>query len=694
MKKAIVSLLLLFAVLLALPAHAQTDPYRMAGDALHAIVLRTEEGDIPLGSGVLFMKNNIILTAEACCPDGQLVIIGADGEHAVTRRMDLEGSGAFLLEMDPPSASEPLPLSDYSAYALPQVFGVDGKGQWHDTNLYKVIYTLYRGREALVFAAEEGLMPGALVADEKGALVGVTVAQNAEGVGMYTAVDASALRKLLTGEPAPNQVSNPTLEYTWEDGVLSITWPEDGHTDGLYALLVSAGENLYYTTYKTKGLERRFDLILAPGHTYHLQVKWIENEQAEISADWSNTVAFTAPAETFTDHGFTQECYLAKAPAGTEVSELLDRVTRVTPDQLADADTAWYLQVINRYDVSGEIELPLTVELIAPDKQFFFYDSGYLFSPEYEKNDAFCVSIAELLADCTQFSGSGAFQPGEYTLRYAIGGKAAGECVFTVGEAGDEMQQDPGRSREEKQNAPAVQQEASAGFVTDVTVTHKNGLITLDWANAADLPRGEASYTAFIQYEGNTYYTYHEMVSGAMDTSFFSLPDRWCAVWVVWTKEGSATDYYPQDEAQYTMIDAGLYIPAFQKNGFRNIACSLTNATVEAGVYLPEMPITRQNLNSGGVCFQTHDVYDAGVSSPEHPLLIALYTPEGYVFFQEGYYTFDPSLSGGDIWATDITDILTDYDAMAHGKAWPSGEYRICYYIDGCEAGRIEFTLP
>ena len=136
--------------------------------------------------------------------------------------------------------------------------------------------------------------------------------------------------------------------------------------------------------------------------------------------------AYTVPESSFTLYGFTQECYLASAPAGEEVTGVLPEMTPVTAAALTAQDAARYLQVINRYDVDGEIEYPMSLELLAPDGQFYFSEHIYLFSPEYEADDCFAMPLDELFATCAEFSG-GMLPSGEYRVRYTIAGKIAGE---------------------------------------------------------------------------------------------------------------------------------------------------------------------------------------------------------------------------------------------------------------------------
>lgn len=426
-----IPLLMLTIVLLlcSLPVHAEGEAYDRIDHALYRIVRRTAEGDVTLGSGVLFLDQNVILTAESCCKEGNLFAVGSDGEHAVQAMEKAGKSGVVLLELATPSAAEPLMLTDYDTEILYGVFGADAYGNTGAVPLYQVLYGMYRGQDSLVLSAEEGLLPGALVADEKGNVVALTVAQQGEGLGMYAALDSDSLYNALIGSSGTEQFL--PLQASWNDGFLNITWTDQVRTDGLYIITVSGDVNTYYTTFEVESTERGIQLAAPPGHTYYMQVQWSATAEDASAPVWSAMTAYTIPETALTLYGFTQECYLASAPAGQEVTDVLPEMSPVTAAALMEEGTARYLQVINCYDVDREIECPMAVELIAPDGQFFFSEHLYLFMPEYETNDCFVLPLDELLATCAEFSDD-ALPKGEYRVRYSVAGKIAGVYTFTV----------------------------------------------------------------------------------------------------------------------------------------------------------------------------------------------------------------------------------------------------------------------
>lgn len=432
MLKRILTLTLCLLMLGAAMSHAESDPYALLKDALYRIVLRTEDGDTTLGSGVLFMQDNILLTAAGCCREGDLVAIGADGEHAVLLCAPAGESGAALVELASSSAGTPLMLANYDKESLPYIFGCDAKGTLGAVPLYQVLFAMYRGQNALTLSGEEGVLPGGIMADAQGNIVGLVVSQQMEGLGMYTALEPDSLYMALSGSGDTSAFL--PLEVRWDEGALTLSWTDEERTDGVYHLTLTAEENRYYTSYEMQPDDREALLAVPPGHTYYMQLQWVDAGSEGQDMLWSAMTAYTVPDAAFTQYGFQQRCYLACAPAGQEVTGALAELSPVTAAALTDEGSALYLQVFNTYDVDGEITLPMTVALTAPDGQLYFEEMSYIFSPDYEAEDTFAVPVDGLFDACRSFSGYGTMPEGEYTLCYTIGGKTAGEYTFTMGD--------------------------------------------------------------------------------------------------------------------------------------------------------------------------------------------------------------------------------------------------------------------
>lgn len=670
MMKRMLILLFAAALLLLTAAQAEEDLYDLINGAMYRIVLRTEKEDISLGSGVLFLEQQVLLTTSAVKAEGTLYAIGTDGEHAVTS-VELAGdSGVALLGLATPSTRTPLQLTDSSTSAMACIFGMNPAGEACMAPLTQIRNGMYRGQEALVVSAAENLLPGGFITDEKGALVGLAMAQQAEGDGVYFALDANAIYRALTHQ----QYSEAFLpvETDWTDGMLTISWTDEERSSGLYMVTVCGEENEYYTDFQASFETNTLQVTLPPAHRYYVQVQWVETADSALDPFWGSMTEAIIPAATFTDYGYTQSCILVSRPAGTK-----DPVTELTaPTLSAMTDTAIsrYLEVVSSYDIDVALELPMTAEIIAPDGQFYYLSAICTFDPEDEARDVFLIPLDDLLADCAEFSG-GTLLTGAYEVRYAIAGRTAGTLSFTLQEDGAE---------------------AVSGLATGLSAEYKDGLITLSWSDE-DIPEG-ATVDAFYLYDGNTYYTYHRMDPGETQTEIFAVPGRMVTAWVTWTLDDTVPPLTPQTKGDYVVIPAAEKAP-FTLNGFENQRLSLVPSAdpdaAEKGEYLTPVPLTRAIMadRSTPLYFQTEDTYQVTELSEDHPLVIVLFTPDGMCFVDISYYIFDPTLQTCDMWLKDLSQLFEDYESMVVIGAWPAGDYRLLYCIDGQTAGEITFTL-
>ena len=420
-------LILLALLLLCMPAGAE-ELYQTIDNALYTIILRTETADVTLGTGIVYQQQSLLLTALACCREGDLYAVGKDGEHAITRWTGYESAGLALLEMASPAAVQPVTGSNADTRSLAMVFGVTDQGQTGAMPLYMARMGMYHGNETMVLASEEGLLPGAFMMDDKGRLVAMVVAQHAESVGSYVAMDADVIRRTLN-----DGAQSLFLEssFQWVEGMVDVSWKDAARNGGKYIVTVSGASNLYYTTYTADVSQRSLYLALAPGHTYYIQVQWVKDGANELPPDWSVMKTFTVPETHFSSYCFEQSCYLASVPAGQEAVSPLPEMLQLTAATLTDPAKDVYLQIRNTYDVVDEFEVAMTMELLTPSGQFFYEEMGYTFAPEYELDDSFAVPVDELLINCMQFSG-GKLTQGEYVLRYSLAGRIAGEFAFVI----------------------------------------------------------------------------------------------------------------------------------------------------------------------------------------------------------------------------------------------------------------------
>ena len=672
-------MLLMTLLLLALPAGAE-DLYDQIDAALYQIVLRTDAGDKLLGSGVLFVDASAILTAEGCCKEGALYAVGLDGEYAVESVTPV-GSGAALLTLASPATAAPRLLAPAEAQSLPFIFGTNTDGERGTMPLYKARVGMRDGLYSLLFASEEGLLPGAFLTDEQGRVTALITNQQMEGLGSYAGLGADSLGQLLsTEEKADTGFLDCT--FAWEDGELTVSWTDKAHTEGVYVVTLVTEENQYYTTYVADITERSLAVTPPPGHTYGIQVQRAASEAEALEPDWNVLRDYTLPLLPFPAYGMQAECAILSLPAGSETIDDDSTLTAFTAANLTDPARDIYLRADCSYTIPTLHTANLTLELIAPDGQFFFDEQIIDLDPADAAADSLYFSLNTVLDSCVEFSG-GALQAGQHTLRFFLDGCIGGEYTFSVTEEGAAP-------------AAAPAEPATEGFASGLGTTRENGLVTLTW-DAATIPEG-AKVRAYYLYDSNPYYIYLDPDAGANSVQVFTVPGHQTAAWVTWSTNGEFTLSRQPGADEFILLDAAPAEP-ITAHSFRNVRIGLAaSADPKAPTstnFLPQAPITREMLTDRAtpIYFMTEDTYQVGATSGDHPLLIVLETPDGMCFVDLGYYIFDRSLQSSDLWVKDISKLFADYESFTGDAAWPAGDYRLLYCIDEKIAGEIKFTL-
>ena len=191
------------------------------------------------------------------------------------------------------------------------------------------------------------------------------------------------------------------------------------------------------------------------------------------------------------------------------------------------------------------------------------------------------------------------------------------------------------------------------------------------------------------------------------NSCFFSVGGALLQTFVTITFAYCCTMYkFPGSNLPYTIILVIMTLPIYGAGGatyalyrelgmvdsYWHIICSAAGMT---GSFLPQQPITRGVLSNpaNAIYFQTEDTYAIDKTVDGNPMLIILRTPEGYAFAYESSYVFAPEYASGDLWVADVTAAFDGYRQFARENAWPAGEYAVQYVINGCEAGRVTFTL-
>lgn len=668
-KRGLIPFLMLMMVLFVCPVRGGDASAESVLDAVYAVLLRTDAGDVPLGSGVLYGGQDTLLTAESCVREGALYVTGADGEHAVTS-WESCGAGLALVKLDPPAQAQPLTLDLESTSVIPAVIGINAQGERVTVPLSQLRYDRYGMYDALQLHSTSGVMPGGVLVNANGQVTVMIVDRQAEGDGLYTGLAADVLQGVLTGEAGKAL----PLEFSWTGGLMTVQWADAPRTDGVYVLRIMAEENSYYRTIEFPHDQTQAELIVPPGHAYCIQVQWAASSAEVKALLMSEMTRYAVPDRPFTAMDFSQECYLASAPDGMDEISILQEADFVSVDTLTAEGISPYMQIICTYAQTEEtLEVPMTVSLTAPDGQLYYETMGFYFEPEYAAQDAFTVPLGDLFASCAKFSGQGTLPAGAYEIAWSIAGQSAGAYAFTVAEAG------------------AAGPEA--GAVQGILLSEKDGAVTVDWSHCV-IPEGK-KVTVCVYYAGNAHFIYLQPLDAATEATFVRIPGKAGMVWAVYSD--GRIDNAGEMLSSVVLLSDGAPAP-IDLYGMRNLRCSVTVTAdaqaAERGEYLPVTPITREALMGGAhLIFQTEDAYTVTEESAGHALAIVLTTPEGMCFLTDGGYTFSPEMGASDLWVLDITDMAEEYAASVGELAWPQGEYTIGYYIDGQTVAEFAFTV-
>lgn len=443
MLRRILSVALLLCLLTGLtPARAEDAPET----AVFLLVDRTPEGDVPLGSAVLFVDDTTLLTTVwALMAKTEMLAIGPGGEYAVLGAMSpSEESELALLNLDRAcTQAEPAQLySTGGSEAMRRVIGYTASGMRCEAAVKGAQTVHYAGADAALLTVPAKLLPGGVLVDEEGMFAGLVAAAWGEGENRYAALSREALGQdfVAGGMAALSDVWTPEpMSVDYQDGCLLLRWPGYDYPereDEVCTVYYADVKNTYYSGFSVKDGAMELELPVLPGRTYSiwLDVKTPEGEEL-LSKPRRLAVEYTVPEATFADYGFRSvsvelACLdKAQTPETTDVLTAMESLTAQTLDQ---PQMKYYLQVHDTYEVTGEISMDMVIALRTPEDYAFSMISGYVFAPEYGQSDRWNADVTQLLDGYLEYNGTGMFAPGAYTLSYWFNGRKAGEMTFTL----------------------------------------------------------------------------------------------------------------------------------------------------------------------------------------------------------------------------------------------------------------------
>ncbi len=438
MKRILPLLLALVLLMGLLPARAETFP-----DTIYRIVLRTETEDITLGTGVLFGSKTTLLTVRACYAEGNLVAIGADGEHAVSYRGEVAGSQLITLGLATESAAEPISVTEADYLMDYNVYGVKADGTLVASPVQQTRLTYFSNHGEVILYADEGLLPGAMMFGDDEGLALITVWQETEGLGAYAAVSDVSLNRIFREEntlPSGKLVRNFTAE--WDRGEILVDWSQGTGfiptEDTVFTVYSTATCNTYLTSITATAEETSVRLPAIPGTETVVWIGVSQGEPAEAvfpESGMDMVMVATGTPEPFTLNGLTNLRFGITAAAPGQDAMPADFLPQVplTRETLSDRSLSMYFQTEDTYTATAEDDdHTLMVTLYTPEGYAFYYYSGYIFMPEFCESDLWVSDITDLFTDYERFAEEEPWPAGDYTVLYTIDGGEVAQFTFTL----------------------------------------------------------------------------------------------------------------------------------------------------------------------------------------------------------------------------------------------------------------------
>lgn len=435
-------MLFLCLMLLALPAMAAES----VQPSVFLLTLVDEAGqETPLGSGLLMLEGDVLLTS-APIPE-ELEAVRASGPDGKTYKVLFSIPGEQGVQMLVLHSESTLPFAGVirDEGVNGTLVGITEKGLRYSAPVENATRTTYEGHDAWLVSAKEPLLPGAALIDANGDAFGITVADWGEGEARYVAVTGDAFVTFLMGDPGSTDSKSSSewltdVKFSYDAGLLTVDWSEcqiDGLSeDSAFTLYFEDVKNTYVSYITGASDKTSMSIIVVPGRDYRFWVRHTHGApDSNAARPEEQAMTFTAPdLGRLTDYGFTDTSYLGWAladetPDGTAE---LPKLEFISADSLRNPDIRLYLQVINSYTVTEEIERDMVYVLHTPEDYTFFLGAGYIFGPDYMEHDAWNADISGLFDDYLAYNGTGSFAPGTYTVSYVIGGQWAGGFSFTL----------------------------------------------------------------------------------------------------------------------------------------------------------------------------------------------------------------------------------------------------------------------
>jgi len=307
-----------------------------------------------------------------------------------------------------------------------------------DTKVLSAASLQWRNCRALLLDLEDTVLPGTAVLNSKGELAGIVFAEYAEGSNRVLAMPAEEIVRCMSeaGTLLVNLASwgDPPegFSVTMEKNYVTIDWsamtlPEKAEGENLYLILADTA-NDYLNFYPAETNHRVFSAILTPGRVYIAGILASAQSPSDLPEQFE--VMVIPPAQKLTDYDFHPiRTAVAEMAADAKDGDIPVPVTEVTEEMLRSGRAYFYSA--SSYEVDENLpDRTLLVTLTDPEGNVYRYESSWLYTPEYMKEDVWFIPLTE--SGLTWSLDQSGYPRGEYQMAYYVDGNLADAVSFEL----------------------------------------------------------------------------------------------------------------------------------------------------------------------------------------------------------------------------------------------------------------------
>ena len=313
----------------------------------------------------------------------------------------------------------------------------DRLGSRINREVYDAAPITWQGMDALLLTLSGDTAAGAAVLTADRQVAGIIAAEYAEGENRYIALTVNEITRCLMEASGALEAQDTAPEgYTvsMERNLVTFDWsaaetPEV--TEGQTLFHVVADVDSDYLTYMEVGPDDiGTRMLLTPGRRYISG--FVVCEKGTVPAELPEQYAWTElpEAEPLTDHAFRSEIFAIGDLATDAPATALPAAAEEITEEFLRSGRACIWSVTS-YDVEEEMDgLSLLVTLTTPGGSNFRWESGWVYSPDYEQRDEWFTRMDESgLLDMLNYEG---YETGEYVMDMYIDGELADSFRFTL----------------------------------------------------------------------------------------------------------------------------------------------------------------------------------------------------------------------------------------------------------------------